>query len=218
MKHSVISKKFQKRSWISILLVLGSTGCISSMNNAPQLDALQSLVGGGKSYVEAYVEYRGPQERWAGPSTFLIHVNAREGTAAKISVSPNVFGNRKVDPANFQPTMDTSRRPASKTQEHGPGSEAAPGITAEAARNHLNQLAGAMQNGDVAFEGCLSPVRVRLIRTDGAVIEKQGCRSGEGWSRAASEMVHQFILASSSVDSPASAPAAGTQVTHTVAH
>jgi hypothetical protein len=37
------------------------------------------------------------------------------------------------------------------------------------------------------------PVRVRLIRSDGTLIERQGCRGQAGWPRVASEVVNHFI-------------------------
>ena len=46
-----------------------------------------------------------------------------------------------------------------------------------------------------AFKGCLYPVRARLIRADGSVVEKQGCRSQLGWTRVASETVSLLISA-----------------------
>ena len=52
----------------------------------------------------------------------------------------------------------------------------------------------AIQGADQPFSGCLNPVRVRLVRQDGALTEKQGCR-GFGWTRTASEKVNTFLSA-----------------------
>lgn len=189
-------------------LAAGFAGC-TSVSNHPALDAMKSASKGlgDKNFVEAYVEYRGPSEKWSGPASFLMHVVAKGNDPVKISFTP-AFA---AEPANTLPTSPihemaptmSGRRPAGEVSKtpvaaasaapsHAPSS-APKAMTGEVARNHINQLAAAVQAGDVAFEGCLSPVRVRLIRADGAVLEKQGCRSVEGWPKAASEVVGQFM-------------------------
>ena len=74
----------------------------------------------------------------------------------------------------------------------------------ETARDQLAHLATSLQGAEQNFRGCLSPVRVRLVRADGALLEKQGCRGQNGWSRIASESVNSFITAALT---PARAPA-----------
>ncbi len=164
-------------------VVLGFTGCMglhqgSAIDGTPA--AQQSTA---KPYVEAYFEYPGPQEKWAGPPSFILHVVARGGdtAATEISVTPELYGKR--DPNN-NPTMAAERRPASQT------------LTSQATRDYLGTLAVNMQGGGIAdFSGCLYPVRVRLVRSDGALLEKQGCRSQAGWSRSASDAVSYFVTA-----------------------
>lgn len=186
-----------------------ASGCMS-MQNQPAMEALQQKGAAPKPYVEAYVEYRGPAERWSGPTTFLLHVQAKDNGLARVSVTPALFS-KPVEPQMPHPEVAgralaslagaASALPAVK----GAASAAVPapnsnpvskGITGEAAREQLTQLASAIQGGDITFRGCLSPVRVRLIRSDGALLEKHGCRSQEGWPRAVSETVSRFILAS----------------------
>lgn len=161
-----------------LALAAASQGCLSMQNSVDAITESMST----QPYVEAYIEYAGPQARWAGPSSFVLHVNAKQDTGpAELSVTPALF--KKATPA---PTTANSRAPAS-----APG----PALTGEAAREQLAHLATALQGASEAFRGCLSPVRVRLIRADGGLVEKQGCRGQNGWSRVASEAVDHFIAA-----------------------
>jgi len=179
------------------VLGLAISSC-TSLSNHPALDAVRSMNGAqnpaisGKSFVEAYIEYRGPQEKWAGPVTFLLHVVAKEGDLARVTFTPAFSKDSASESApatapihENAPTVN-GRKPASALTLHH-------ALSAEVARTQINQLAAAIQSGDVEFSGCLSPVRVRLLRADGAVVEKQGCRSSDGWPKAASEAVGHFM-------------------------
>jgi hypothetical protein len=68
-------------------------------------------------------------------------------------------------------------------------------MSAENARELLANLAVSLQGAEGAFRGCLSPVRVRLIRADGILVEKQGCRGQNGWSHIASQSADRFLTA-----------------------
>lgn len=166
----------------ALLAAVGSLGGCLSMQNQPAIQALQGNMGAGgaKPFVEAYVEYRGPSEKWAGPTSFLLHVVAKDAGVAKISITPALF-------ATPQKTKDADGTTVQRTL-------AAKGMAGETARTHMSNLANAIQGGEQPFRGCLSPVRVRLVRADGAIVEKQGCRGSVGWPKAASEAVNQFIL------------------------
>ncbi len=128
-------------------------------------------------YVEAYLEYTGPAARWAGPNTFVVHVVAKDLSVAEISIRPDLFGSLQAGQeakrglANYQP------------------SEATP-----VARAHLSELAKAMEDSNDSFFACLYPVRVRLLRADGSVFERNGCRSREGWASVASKTLSQFLV------------------------
>ena len=69
-------------------------------------------------------------------------------------------------------------------------------MTSDEAREMLGHLGNALGGATAPFKGCMSPVRVRLVRADGGLLEKQGCRSELGWSRAVSETVNVFVTAS----------------------
>lgn len=168
--------KALRRSALVWLTWLAS-GCLSMQSPTTIDNIQQAATTGSQPYVEAYVEYRGPSDKWAGPTTFLLHVVAKDAGVARVSITPALFGAPAKDAPNT-----AGRGLASK------------GMAGETARDHMARLALSVQGGDIPFRGCLSPVRVRLVRADGALLEKSGCRSGEGWPRAASEAVNQFIV------------------------
>lgn len=173
----MIHSKKLIRSAVLVSLGWAASGCLS-MQSQSTIDNIQQSATKSLPYVEAYVEYRGPAEKWAGPTTFLLHVVAKDAGVARISITPALFNSRIKDDA---PT----------TAGRGLASRGMPG---ETARDHMARLASAVQGGDEPFRGCLSPVRVRLVRADGALVEKSGCRSETGWPRAASEAVNSFIV------------------------
>ncbi|MGK5086633.1 hypothetical protein WDW86_03675 [Bdellovibrionota bacterium FG-2] len=166
-------------------VVLGFSGCMglhqgSSVDGTPSAQQASE-----KPYVEAFFEFPGPQEKWAGPPSFILHVVARDAAATEITVTPELYGKRGPQ-KNMEnnPTMASDRRPASQT------------LTSQATRDYLATIATNMQTAASAdFSGCLYPVRVRLVRSDGALLEKQGCRSQAGWARSAGEAVNYFVTA-----------------------
>ncbi len=181
---------------VGLAASFGAAGCLS-MQSQTTLDAIEGAMS-NQPFVEAYVEYAGPQARWAGPTSFILHVMAKDAGAAQISVTPALF-----DEINKDPTM-SGRAPASQ------------GYAGDQAREQLAHLATALQGAEQTFRGCLSPVRVRLIRADGSILEKHGCRGQNGWSRVASETVNNFITAALfgvtnrvPASAPAAAPATG---------
>ena len=128
--------------------------------------------------VEIYVEYPGPEARFAGPPALLVHLDARGDTSgvgkARISVSPGVFREMPHAPKRVLASL---------------GGE----IPLETARARLAILGSALSGGDPKFTGCLSPIRVRAIRADRSVLEKIGCRSQDGWPRAVSDAVSEWL-------------------------
>ncbi len=162
---------------LAALLVILVPGCLS-MQSQSTLDEMQ----GSTPFVEAFVEYPGPQAKWAGPVIFILHVVAKDAGTAQVAIAPALFG--RVTPPLVARRKLASTQPAPK------------GLSGNYAREQIAQLATALQGADQSFAGCLYPIRVRLVRADGALLEKQGCRSQSGWSTTASEFVNRFILAS----------------------
>jgi hypothetical protein len=124
-------------------------------------------------FTEAYITYPGPNEKWTGPKTSVIHLVTRGTKEAQISVVPSPLRANTEDPKQPGATL------------HGP--------PVETVREDLARLHAAMQEKERVFHGCLSPIRVTLIRGDGILIERQGCRGQLGWPRVASEIVNHLI-------------------------
>jgi hypothetical protein len=146
------------------------TACMSGQNQAT-LDAINGSTGDG-SIVETFIEYRGPQERWAAQSSFTMHVVAKSSERPIVVVPPAW--------ANELGTTSETRRPAQV-------------LTGEEARAKMGQLAAAIQEKDTDFSGCLYPIHVRMVRVDGVVTDQQGCRGQSSWAKAASETVDFFM-------------------------
>ncbi|MEK6580270.1 MAG: hypothetical protein AABZ55_13680 [Bdellovibrionota bacterium] len=161
-------------SALGVALSVVLSGCMS-MQSQTTLEAIQ-VAGGNQPYVEAYIEYPGPNAKWAGPASFILHITAKDTAAAQVAMTPNWLF------------------PMSNPKDRALASERT--ISGEVAREHMARLVTAIQAGDTEFSGCLYPIRVRLIRADGAIVEKHGCRGPVGWAKASSEVVDQFITAS----------------------
>jgi hypothetical protein len=71
----------------------------------------------------------------------------------------------------------------------------------EAAREEMNRLHTALRAEESPFLGCLLLVHVKLVRADGAAIERTGCRSQLGWPRFASEIVNHLMEVTDRSDS-----------------
>lgn len=159
-----------KTSLLQILVFLALAGCMTAQNHSA-LDALQGMAGGAP-YVEAYIEYPGPSEKWAGPASFILHVEAKDASTPSVRLTPNWFN--------------------TPTGEKHPPLQ----ITKETAREQIANLAAAILNApEIPYKGCVSPIRVRLIRQDGNVLEKMACRTERGWPNYASQTVHFFMSA-----------------------
>ncbi len=156
-----------------ILLGMGSLfqGCFTPTSDIITPDHPTSEAS--SPLVEAYIEYPGPHEKWAGPFSFVIHVTIRGPGKPQIMISPEIL-----------------KPQATEKKTESVGSQ---GLSTEAVREELARLNAAMQEPERVFHGCLYPVRVSLIRADGVLIERQGCRGQLGWPRIASEISNHLI-------------------------
>jgi hypothetical protein len=152
-------------------------GCMS-MQSQSTFEAIDGALNSALPFVEAYIEYPGPKEKWAGPTTFTLNVVARDAGSARIAFAPALF------------------RPETEATTAGRAPAAQIGLSSDVAREHLAKLATALQGSEGVFSGCLSPVRVRLIRADGSLLDKYGCRGQAGWAQAVSDSVNYFLMAS----------------------
>lgn len=161
-----------------------ATGCMS-MQGSSTWSAISDAIG-KQPVVEAFIEYAGPHERWAGPQSFVLHVAIREGAKgpeARVEVSPNVLE------AVNEPEMNT-RAPSSLKVT----SQTGHAVSAELARDYLEQFSNYVtENSQSEFVGCVSPVRVRLVRADGSLTERSGCRGSGRLASGASELVNFFL-------------------------
>lgn len=163
------------RGWRGILmplvLTLGLGGGACSGEKSSRKNTQQ------EAFVEAQIEFQGAAERWVGPKSFVVYVDAR-GEKARLSFSPM--------------KVEAVRAPAVED----PGFE----VSASLTRTHLQELAQAILKQDPkdrarhsALRGCLHPIKVRLVRANGAVVEESGCHAPFGWPKLASETAHQFL-------------------------
>jgi hypothetical protein len=155
------------------LVVIGIAGAVTSCMTGQNQTTLDAIAGSGQPYVEAFIEYRGPQAQWVGPANWVLHIVSKDSEKPEIVV-PVAWA---IDSAG------ETRKPASQL------------LTGEEVRAKLTALASTVGEEDSAFHGCLSPIHVRMIRADGNVLDKQGCRGQSRWAKAASDAVDFFLAA-----------------------
>ena len=171
----MISRKISRQGFAILAVLSSALSACSGLQNPSSLDMFGAAAKSVSPIVEAYFEFGGPEARWAGPTSWSLRVEAREGEFAKVVSQPEVRGKVSGE------LHGSGRAPA----------EAA-GIPLETAREALGDLATQIQTDAQTFAGCLSPVRARLIRQDGSVVEKYGCRSHTGWPQAVSKVMADF--------------------------
>ena len=159
--------------WIALSSGLILSGCVGGMHQST-LDGLTGGEGTGAPFVEAFIEYRGPNSKWAGPATLTMHINAREQFAV-IAVSPELTKN--------EGGPETAQRNLAHAAQ----------LPAEEARKELDQLGAALHLPDQPFQGCMYPVRARMIRSDGSLVDKVGCRNEKSWTKTASQLVAKMM-------------------------
>lgn len=230
------------QKYLGTTLVLGVSaflgGCFT-LQNSTTMDEMQKATSGRSvsPIVEAFVQYSGPAEKWAGPSGFVFHVDAKDPGIAQVRFEPTqpdtlVGWNPAPTPGETAPQLvmahvppsltGLAREAASITQgattvEHADHSRdrapAAVGelirVAGDVARDRLKQLADITQSREIAsaVQGCLNPIHVRLIRADGTSVERAGCRSQQGWPGQTSRWLAQWGSASGADGSSASAAA-----------
>lgn len=129
-------------------------------------------------FVEAFIEFAGPHERWMGPQPMVLNIVAAAG------------------PNNDQPEFaQVGVFPESGPENAAEGRSIAStkGVPLKVAREVLDNLAKSMSEETAEFSGCLYPVRVRLVRADGSLLEKAGCRGQKGWPRIASQSLSSIL-------------------------
>lgn len=179
------------------------TSSCSSIQDEIQGRAPASAAATAESFVEAFIEYAGPSERWAGPEPLMVQFSARDGDQAYSLVSQPTWKSPAVHiqagagraPASKQgvehdnSAVVTGHDPVAQQVIEGEGTHRK-SWSADELRVRLAQLAESVEESKIEYPGgCLYPVRIRLLRADGGVVEKAGCRSSRGWVKDASALV-----------------------------
>jgi hypothetical protein len=147
--------------------------------------------------VEAFIEHAGPAEKWAGPEPVMVQFSARDANHAYSLLSAPEWrvGGTGADP---EIKADTARAPAAQGHHQDAPQAAMAGEASvrkawkgEELRARLALFAEAVADPSATAQagGCLYPVRVRLLRADGTVLEKAGCRASKGWPQLASRLL-----------------------------
>lgn len=185
-----MSSQRMSKIWVGIFFGI-LAGCMSAQNH-PALEEIEKQKGAAAAsipspFVEGFVAYGSPELRWVGPQEFMVHLEAKDSQAVHLAFNHPAFEMGE-------------RAPASQTE----GAVATPDggkntkntkftLSAEVAREQLQALALAVEKEESEFQGCLYPIRVRLIRADNSVVEKQGCRGQKGWPKVVSKMVSDWL-------------------------
>src|SRR5947209_8332355 len=83
----------------ALVVALGAiaSGCLSTQNQS-SLDGTTSKDGvSTQPFVELFVEYPGPQAKWAGPASYVLHVTAKDGGDAEIAFTPKLLTAKPED-------------------------------------------------------------------------------------------------------------------------
>lgn len=168
-------KRLQRVSVAFLALSLMSLlGCMGSKKESP----FDGLLEG--AFVEAFIEYPGPSEKWVGPETLLIHVDARSNDGLKFKISPSALyrsgSNETIELENRIPAEQKAR-----------------GLNSSTLRERLAELSEKLDETEETFSGCLHPVRVRLTKVDGGVREWQGCRGANAWSKEVGQLSSDLL-------------------------
>lgn len=158
-----------------IFLLIFSLSCAESKQSD---SLLESISPQGGHFVEAVVEYSGPDARWAGPQNFVLRVQVSQDHQTKVSWIVPEFKDK---------AMFAGRQLASVPKDEN---------QAGAIQDQMRALAFEIQKETGAYTGCLWPVRVRMVRNDGVVIERRGCRGQNRWTERAGRFFDQMLSAS----------------------
>ncbi len=145
-------------------LFIGMSGCFSSSKSGIALDGRENEES-APPFVDLFIEYPGPSDKWAGPPSLTAH----------LATGPGQSGSVKV----LHPSFESSDPHSS--------------VSVEQAREQVDRMNSVVNHDLKTVPVCTSPVRVRLVRADGALISKQGCRGQSGWPRVASDLTAQWI-------------------------
>lgn len=204
------------------VMLAGSVGCVGA-NNASLSTVVEALEGARPTspFVEAHIQYVGPEARWAGPVLWTVHVVAREGSPV-FEVTPGLPRAKTTTAPEVSNRAPASALGLTQIPEGQIARQETKGFTLEQVRERLAHLASVVIAGDKETQACSTVIKVRLSRADGSVVENQGCRASTNWSQTVSEVATEFMTASTvavvAPVVPATAPASAPVESKPAAH
>ncbi|MBL7716466.1 MAG: hypothetical protein JNL01_13455 [Bdellovibrionales bacterium] len=164
---------------LAALTAIGFSGCMGNQRQGVAAGLVTE-----QPFTEAYVEFTGPGERWGGPTTFAIQVYAKDEKALRVQILPKGIFKKKISAPEIK-NRGLASVPANVA-------ELKP-LNLAQMRDRLAGLSEIIDEGSGNFSGCLYPVKVRMVRTDGGVKDWQGCRGGKGSSKGVSEFAADLL-------------------------
>jgi hypothetical protein len=202
-----------KSGLVALLSLASAVGCVSgggsSLSNV--VDAIEGMKGSNSPVVDAYIQYLGPDARWAGPVLWTIHVSARDSQTPVFEVTPALPKLKGTGAPELSGRVPASALGLTQGKSSPVGSKQSPILSQEEVRDRLQHLGAAMASSDDEISACVSAVKVRLTRADGTVQEKQACRGSAVWTQVASELASEFMTQSRYPAAEAAAPAPGAE-------
>ncbi len=199
-KKYLLIKKFP---YFLVFVLIGalSVSCVGSREHPMLTELYKGETSEAAPFVEAYIEYVGPGEKYAGYKNFLVYLRARDEKNVEISYSPHMkFHHNQQVPDEKTREIANIKAGDMKIEK------------IQIVRGYLTRLSDLLEEADGEKEkvgevkdsktACLSPVRVRLIRQDGALIEKHGCRTPTGWTVKLSQLVSDIIAMGAAEEKP----------------
>jgi hypothetical protein len=200
-------------SCVALLALSLSAGCVSGGGSSLStvVDAIEGVKENTSPYVDAYIQFLGPDARWTGPVLWSVHVSARESQLPDFEVTPALPKIRSPGAPELSNRIPASALGIAGGKSIPAGAVDRKLLSLEQVRDRLRHLGGAMAASDDESSSCISAVKVRMTRADGSVVEKQACRGSAVWTQVASELAAEFMTQSryprSAEVSPAEAPA-----------
>ncbi len=116
--------------------------------------------------VEGVIEFVGPDAKWAGPASMLLKLSAKPGQAGEAGALVSLTPT--LVPTGVNATLD-------KVKER------------------LIELERVSSGPQQEIAGCASPVKLRLVRLNGQVIDRVTCRGATPLALAASQTMAYFL-------------------------
>lgn len=198
-------KKITTRNWIILAAICGLSMTLVHCTSVKNQSLGPKSEFSNEPFVEAYLEFPGPRRLWAGPQTVVIHVKAKDGETPELAVTPAYFQSAPLEVSEEKVTI--AKRAISSTTEDEVSAASGKAqvlkvgtrmkMPVAAVRDELADIIDSFEDTPVAATGCAFPVRMKLIRTNGGVLEKVGCRGSAAWTKTASEAASRFLASAS---------------------